>query len=313
MLKSHTMGIEQKRDVEFSSQVTDFRGRAILFGLHALGPLMRYGLENILVGTDTIYEDNFADEYIEAIKEGYLPIVVGNHQSHVDGIESSLPIEILTNVANEKLPEGQKLKGFALVIASTVYSGHQGAMMKGFFDETFPLAEKRQLFPLPHTRPQDQQRYDIKTKRLSQLFKDLIYTMNEGYAVAVLAEGTTTAGKKNKERKPNGMQEFMPSSVRMLISAAKEANKRIMIIPISITGGPDIHNPDTKLPTLKALRAGFNLGDTNLVHIYVSNPMKADEGDLEKLYHERNWDGLNNAVAREIAAHLPEKERGFYS
>lgn len=297
---------------ELSSQVTGLRGGAMLFEVHALGPFMRYGLENILAGADVTYENNFANDYIEGIKEGYLPIVVGNHQSHVDGISLALPVRILTNVANEKLPQDQKLKGFALVLASSLYSGHQGAMMKGFFDETYPLVEKRKLVPILHTRPQDKQRYNMKTERLGQ-FKDLIDTINEGYAVAVFPEGTTTAGKKNKEGKPNGMQKFMPSSVRMLIAAAKEANKKAMIIPVSITGGPNIHNPDTKLPTLKALKAGFNLGDSNLIHIYVSNPIKADKGELEKLYRERNWDGLNNAVARTIAKHLPERERGFYS
>lgn len=302
------MGIEQRNGIELSGEITDFKGKVVLLGEHMIGPFLRYGLENIMGGTNVDYQEGFENEYINGIKDGYLPILVGNHQSHVDGVSISLPARTLTDVANEILPNDQKLKGFALVIASSLYSGHQGAMMKGFFDEVSPVIERRKLIPLLHTRPQDKQRYNMKTERLSQ-FKDLIDTINDGYAVAVLPEGTTTAGKKNKDGKPNGMQEFMPSSVRMLISAAKEANKRTMIIPISITGGPDIHNPDTKLPTFKALRAGFNLGDPRLVQIYVSNPMRSDEGELERLYCARDWSGLNTIVANEIEKHLPEGEK----
>nr|MBI5455441.1 1-acyl-sn-glycerol-3-phosphate acyltransferase [Candidatus Levybacteria bacterium] len=302
------MGIEQRKDIELSSEITGFKGRAVLLGEHMMGPLLRYGLENIMVGADVNYEEGFANGYINGIREGYLPILVGSHQSHVDGVSISLPARTLTDVANKHLPDDQKLKGFKLVLASSLSSGHQGAMMKGFFEEVSPIMERRRLTPLLHTRPQDNQRYHMRTDRFSQ-YKDLIDAIKNGYAIAVFPEGTTTAGKKNKDGKPNGMQDFMPGSVRMLISAAKDAGKKTMIIPVSITGGPSVHNPDTKLPTFKALKAGFISANPNLLHLYLSNPMKSDEGELERLYHARDWDGLNTVVVDEIEKHLPERER----
>lgn len=302
------MGIEQRRGIALSGEVTGFKGKTILLGERMMGPFLRYGLENILSATNVDYQEGFENEYINCIRDGYLPILVGSHQSHVDGISISLPVRTLTGVANQVLANDQKLKGFALVLASSLYSGHQGAMMKGFFDEVSPVIERRSLTPLLHTRPQDNQRYDMKTDRFTQ-YKDLIETIKEGYAIAVFPEGTTTAGKKNKDGKPNGMQDFMPGSVRMLISAAEAAGKKSMVIPVSITGGPSVHNPDTKLPTVKSLKAGFVIGSPDLIHIHVSNPMKSDEGELEKLYRERNWNGLNMVVASEIEKHLPEKER----
>lgn len=302
------MSIEHRKNIELSGEITNFKGKATLFGEQLVGPFLRYGLENILTGTYVNYEEGFANEYISDIKEGYLPILVSSHQSHVDGVSLSLPAKTLTDIANEHLPKDDKLKGFALVLASSLYSGHQGAMMKGFFDEISPIIERRKLTPLLHTRPQDNQKYQMKTDRFSQ-YKDLIDAVKNGYALAVFPEGTTTAGKRNSDGQPNGMQDFMPSSIRMLISAAKEAGRKTMIIPVSITGGPTVHNPDTKLPTIKALKSGFGFSNPELLHIFLSNPMRSDQGELAKLYQARDWDSLNTVVADKIANHLPENER----
>lgn len=322
------MGIEQRQDIKLSSETTSPKGSLTLLGAQVIGPVLRYGLERVLSnGTEVEYEDGFENEYIEAIQDGYLPIIVGSHQSHSDGISVSLPARTLTGVANEKLPEDQRLKGFALVLASSLYSGHQGIIMKGFFDQVSPAIERRKLTPLLHTRHKDEQKYNMTTGFISQ-YKDLLDAIENGYAIAAFPEGTTTAGKttheevlpdgttktvKNENGKQNGMQEFMPSSVRMLISAAKDAHRRALIIPVSITGGPTVHNPDTKLPTKKALGVGYGFGKDKLVHIYVSNPMKSDEGELGRLFQARNWNGLNQIVANRIAARLPEEERGRYA
>lgn len=317
------MRIEQEKDIELSGEITGFKGKTVLLGERMIGPLLRYGLENILVGSDINYEEGFENKYINAIRKGYLPVLVGSHQSHVDGVSISLPSRTLTNIANEHLPDDQKLKGFKLVLASSLSSGHQGAMMKGFFEEVSPIIERRKLTPLLHTRPQDKQKYSMKRELIDQ-YKDLINTIKSGYAIAVFPEGTTTAGKTTHEKKlpdgtvikiknpngePNGMQDFMSGSIRMLVSATEDAGKKIMIIPVSITGGPSVHNPDTKLPTGKALITGLLKGGGNLVHIYVSNPIRPDEGELERLYRERNWNGLNTLVATPIEKHLPERER----
>ena len=321
------MGIEQRGKIALSPEITGRRGRLVLLGLHVAGPVLRYGLENIMNGTNIDYEPGFMNEYVQGIKDGYLPILVGNHQSHVDGIFISQPVRILTGVANEKLPEHQKINGVVLVLASSLSTGHQGAMMKGFFDELTPSIERRNLTPLLHTRRQDGQRYNMSTNWVNQ-YKDLIDAINAGYAIAVFPEGTTTAGKtthsiilpdgtvktiKNPDGKRNGMQKFMDGSVKMLISAANKAGKKAMIIPVVMTGGPSVHNPDTKLPTAKAFEAGLNFGNNELVHIRVLNPLKADEGELEKCYRERDWEGLNTVVANKIAQHLSKLEQGVYA
>lgn len=311
MLKSSLMSVEQAKNIEFSNQVTNLSGKAVLAGEHLAGPFLRYGLENILTNTNVDYEYGFENDYIQNIREGYLPILVGNHQSHIDGITISLVSRTLTGVANEQLPSDKKIKGFALVLASSLYSGHQGAMMKGFFDETSPIIEKRGLFPVLHTRPKDRTEYKMRAESVGQ-FKELVDMVRDSFALVAFPEGTTTAGKTNTDGQPNGMQDFLPSSVRMLIGAALEGDRKAMIIPVSLSGGPKIYSPDTKLPTVSAIRAGFNLGESGLLRVYVSKPMLSDQGDLGKLYKNRDWERLNTLVALKIADHLPINEKGKY-
>lgn len=299
--------IEQHVQIPHSEQITSVRGRVILLaGPVLFGPLERHGLRNMLKGTRVEYADNFDVEYLHAIEEGYVPILVGNHRVHADGAFLGLVTKRLTSAANERLPEDKQMKAFALIYAASLQFGYQGPMLKVLSDEAREVLEDNDTITFFHTRPQDVQRYGM-TPHPIQEFKDLIQAVRNGYGIAILAEGETKAGKTNPETgKPFGMGALMPGAIERIMAAVYAAGKKPMIITLSIAGGSRVQNANTRLPSLESFKAALGR-DNHLVNMYAS---LCDQGNIERLYQAKDSEGLNTLVGRQIAQHLPPEDRG---
>ncbi len=303
--------IEQHIQIPPSEKITNVRGRAILLAEHVLfGPLERHGLRNMLRGTRTEYAENFGDEYLRAIEEGYFPILVGNHRAHIDGAFLGLVTKRLTSVANERLPKDKQMEAFGLIYAASLHFGYQGAMLKGFSDAAYEVLDENDTVTFFHTRPQDVQRYKMRSQPIQE-FKDLVQAVRNGYGIAILAEGETKAGKTNPETgKPFGMGVLMPGAIERTMAAMYAAGRKPMIITVSIAGGSRAQNPNTRLPSVESFKAGLGFGDMHLIDMYVSSPLRGDQGEIARLYKARDSKNLNTLVGRQIAQHLPPGDRG---
>lgn len=245
----------------------------------------RYWAENILAGTSVEYHPDFGDKYIRAIQEGYLPVPVATHQSHFDGVTLSLVTQDLTLAANSVLDKDHKLKGFMLPLANSLATGNQGTGMRLMYASMRPIIERKNLTPVLLTRRKDVYKYNMKSN-LREYMEALAQGMTDGYSIAIFPEGSVEAGRKAPDGAIKGMQPFSEGAIRSVLITAKIANKKVIFIPVGISGGYEVHNPNTKLPTKKALTAGFGLGNMNLVSIKVGLPIKQE--DLEQVIQGSN-------------------------
>lgn len=237
---------------------------------------VRYWAENILAGTLVEYDQDFGDKYIHAVSKGYLPVIVANHQSHFDGVSVSLVTRDLTLTANTALPRNEHLKGFMLPLANSLATGNQGTPMRLMYESMRPVMERHKLTPVLLTRRKDVAKYNMKSN-LKEYLESLAQGIENGYSVAIFPEGSVEAGRKAKDGQIKGMQPFSRGSIRSILVTARMAGKKVAFIPVGISGGHEVHNPNTKLPTKKAFAVGFGFRNMNLIQIKVGLPIKQEE------------------------------------
>lgn len=306
--------IEQNNLIDYSERVTSTTGRTRLFlQNHLFGPIERHSLRNILVGTNDEYAENFGDDYLRAIEDGYSPILIGNHRSHVDGVLLSKVAKVLTMAANDKLPEGRKMQGLALIMAASLHYGYQGVMLKGLLDDAYSIIDGNDTLPFYNVRPQDYRRYKM-IPDYAQERTDLVNAISNGWGVAILPEGQTKAGKTKKETgQTYGMIPFMNGAIPAIMTATYEAGKIPLLIPVSIAGGSEIQSANTRLPSLAAFKAGIGMGDLHIADLFVSSPIRANLDLINEYFETKNHRMLNDTIGRIVASHLPEKDRGVYA
>jgi 1-acyl-sn-glycerol-3-phosphate acyltransferase len=288
-----------KRDI-----VSATKDRLIFLGITAASPIITLGSERINKNTPVNYEEGFWQEFIPALNEGYVPLVLANHESHFDGTT-------ISKVAGELTHEGW-LMGFMMPLAASLDNGDQGGKMKALYRSQYPLLRRNSTVPLNITREKDKESYNEKAN-LIRVIRDLVEYINEGYGIVQFPEGETTGGKIGKSGIRNGMIPFKKDAIRSLLLAVEKAGRMPLIIPVSIDGGFRVLNPDRKLPTRNAIRVGMGRSNPPLVNVTVGFPIKADEGEIAKLIKNKNWVGVNEHVGRRIAGHLPQLQRGVYA
>lgn len=297
-------------------QRTDFeqtRERVVFYAIRAVTPVLREGQENIARDTNVEFDEGFWESYIELRKQGYHPINVSNHTAHQDADSMSLVVKQQMS-AEKFLPKKSRIKGFQLPLAMSLANGDQGAAMQAVYLADKPLIIRRGLVPLLLTRDKDVENFNAE-KNLIAYYRQLREAINENWGIAVLPEGTTTGGKRNKNGDLNGMQVFPRDSLRSIISATNKEHKKPMIIPVGIDGGYRIFNPDSQLPTRRALRVGLHLNRRNsrsIVNVSVGLPMKADEDILGDLVESKHWQAINELIGNEIASRIPMYQGGKY-
>lgn len=297
--------IQQHQEIPYSDKVRNLKGRAIYGAINALNSwLIRPSVENIMVKIDIEYAPNFGDQYIRALQDGYArPLVAGNHRRIVDALFPRDPVRDLVNVANEFLPEGERLKGLAELLAASLHYGYQGPMRKALYNGLLPSIEKGGMNPFLTVRPQDVRRYKMREYfNPEQEHQDLVRIIKDGFGVFILPEGTTVG---------NEMNPFMQTALFGTMAAIEEAEEKALVIPLSVTGGDKIQQ-NNKLPTLMSVKSGLNINNDHFIRVYVGAPMRYDKGVFGDLYKTGNKTGINDLIGGLIASHLPESERGAY-
>jgi hypothetical protein len=330
------MGAEQKSSTMLNKTLnsakqssSELRDKALYIAVRAASPSIRLAQERIARSTSVEFVDGFWNAYGDFREDDYFPIDEANHgvQQNAD----SLALAVEEQVKFERylqLPEEKRLKGFILPLADTLNSGSHGAAIQAIYHADRKFLARHSMYPLHLAR-----RVDVtqgKTQpNLIAFYKKLLKGFNNGYSVAVFPEGNTTGGKRVHEEKNadgttiwvpnpnnelNGMHAFERDSQALIISAARKAGRKTMIIPIGIAGGTNIQDPMTKLPTRTAYRVSFGLESKKkiLVRVRVGMPLPTDQGELGELIKAGDVIGANSLVERHIAGLLPPNHRGIH-
>jgi hypothetical protein len=200
----------------------------------------------------------------------------------------------------------------------TVASGDKGADVKGLHDVLEQKLKDNMIEPIYLSRTSDHDKFNTPPN-LREVYKAYNACIKDGYAFVIHAEGRLDAGRRGKNGERQGMQHFQTNALRSIIDVADKFGRNVTIVPISVSGSFNIHDPQTGGITRDALRVGLNFSDKSLANVFVSQPMDISEGVLGQI-RNRNphmnpeaWDEFNAVIERKIASHLPLSQRGVYA
>lgn len=257
------------------------------------------------------YTEGFDQAYQELIKQGYVPIILMNHQSHADGIPASLVTDRLTKLARKADPE-HPLQGFQLIVASSMVKGNQGGFLQAITKYLEPNFAKKNQHLIPYTRQSDVEKYGVPTNHIEVAIQ-LTTSMKEHYGFGFFPEAHLTGGrhKKDGSGEINGMQPFDTTEFKLpaILKIARRQGKKVMFIPVGIHGGYRILSPNTKLPNMDAFLGLFQNPPPILVQVRVGMPITQEA--LQQLTDETG-ESPNILLAKAIAKLLPEQAQGVY-
>jgi 1-acyl-sn-glycerol-3-phosphate acyltransferase len=285
-------------------------------------PVIQLGAENIIRNTAVEYEEGF-DEGIKAARErGDIIVFVTNHQSLVDSIACLKPPRRVRKLLG-------RLK-IALPYTKLLTTGDKGASVKGFSDTMAPTLANDEVKTVMLIREQDEELGEEANSNEAR--EELVQLVCEDYDMMIHAEGKLDASRRNETGTRNGMQPLLENSLRSVMLMAKQLHKGVTIVPMTVSGTYNIYDaargetdPKTGQTrgalTRHAIRDGLDLrNEVNkrerpLVRIYVSKPMRTDEGELGEIMQtdKHNWNRFNSVIGKIIASHLPLKMRGAYT
>src|ERR1035437_2456169 len=155
--------------------------------------------------------------------------------------------------------------------------------------------------PIYLSRIDDQEDFNTPPN-LREVYEAYRTYIEDGYAIAIHAEGNLDASRRGKNGQRQGMQHFQTNALRGIINITRRLGKNVTIVPITVSGSYNIHDPLTGGVTRSALRVGFNLSDRSLASIFVSKPMTISEGALGEI-RDRNprmkpedWNEFNTVI-----------------
>lgn len=266
-------------------------------------------VEKIIIKTSVERPYGFDVSFVGAAVDGYLPIIVSNHASHADGAAVSKLTRHLTNLF---LMYGDAhFRGYNMPLAISLLTGHQGWFLRmGYHYAEAPM-ENNHLFALPLVREKDHEKYGMKLgmREKGEYLVSLRKRVEEGYlGIVLFPEGTTEGGKTEGDGSFKGMQPFEEGSIAGHVGRLKKySGRKIMIIPIAITGGHQVINSNTKgIPIQSVLR----ILDLSMFRIKVGGVIREDDRDFSEAKKPGEVDRL---VGRRIAQLLPAEMRGVYA
>lgn len=263
--------------------------------------------ERIVANTDISYPEGFRSEFVRAIDDGYFPIVIANHSSHADGLIISKLTADLTLLSQRTLPEGTKFNGFLMPLAASLSEGQQGFALHEAYKGSKSVLGKNRLMDVPIVRKKDIKRYGMQ-ERNTRYIALMLRGIRAGYGGIVLfPEGETTGGK-TIHGKTNGMQKFGEDSIVSHVKLAqKVTGRKVMIIPVGITGGTQILNSDTRRPPLRSF---VKILRPDMAKINVGRIIKEEDPMISKLSLPLS---INAAIGAQVAKLLPPEMRGAYA
>ncbi len=280
-------------------------------------PISKFVSERIIQHAEIDFPQELMINYVNAIDQGYLPILVTNHASHADAVTSAKLMNVLRKIANGTLPLDEQMQGFNVPMAASLPSGLQGPYLRQVLYGAQPIVEANGFYSAPIARDKDKKSREEGGYEMADTSRDYLKTLRSkieaGFTGFLLyPEGTTESGKTDKDGKLVGMIPFEEESILNHIRILeKYSGKKAMIIYAGITGSTDAINPNTKKASLNLIKRVFR---PQTFRIKVGGIIRTDDPEfLELLRSTKPKEAISTFIGRKIAALLPVEMRGVYA
>lgn len=255
-----------------------------------------------------------------------IPEAFSDHQGHGDGIALA---KVTRHHRELAARVGHPFQGYAITMAKSWDTGHQGADLKNSYDLLKEAALKWGLVTLPSTRTVDELRYGLSRDQVIAELRPFVEKLHEGFGIALLPEGSVEAGRPRlgaaSREDIKGMQKVTNNNLIDFYQLAKKVGKRTgkkpFFAPWAVHGSyrfvESIPGKEPKLTklgkrVLMMAAIGLPLGPFR-IQATLLMPFTEEEiiADLGPKWME-DGDAFNTYAMRKVALGLPPKARGFY-
>lgn len=246
------------------------------------------------------------------IRDGYVPVLYANHQSHADKLVlSDVTQSLVEHDTDDKLSE------FLVPVAATIESGAQGAYIQQLMTLFEPLYRDRKFGPdVPFITDNDRQVRGIEGSNTESV-KRLMDAPRDKHGLVIFPEGSLKGGRLGEDGAVNGLQEVTSTTGSGLIGYPKFWLKRklgeAVFVPVGISGSYRVYPPGATISqeVLISIVEGTHIDP--LVTISAGSPFTyndlREEVNGEPDHKQKNHLDLLMSKVAEI---LPAPERGHY-
>jgi 1-acyl-sn-glycerol-3-phosphate acyltransferase len=275
------------------------------------GGVIRDGVRKIIGFTTYEYPSEYTQKIQEAAQKG--PIIVTiNHTSHTDFAVAAVITADITHKANKVLSTDKKIEGFVMPLALSLAIGKQGKLLSMLYNELLPLLADFGVEPILTPTENDLIQGRITKveyeKARRKFAKEMLTAVgHKKKSILIAPEGRVEGGRiDEKTGKIKGLQEFRKGSIHQTLRTATSQYDNATIIPIGISGGYKVYDPQGKRLTSEALRVGLGLSFQSLMSVKIGEPIVFSKNEIQSL----DSDFLDLQMGRGIAKLLPHEERG---
>jgi 1-acyl-sn-glycerol-3-phosphate acyltransferase len=250
------------------------------------------------------------------IRDGYVPVLYANHQSHADKLVLS---GIIQSLAADDCRT--RISQFLVPVAATIESGAQGDYVQQLLSLFDPLYRDRGYGPdVPIITPNDRQARGIEGSNTESI-RRLMNAPLDKHGLVMFPEATLTGGRRSDDGSLNGMQEVTATTGSGLVGYPKFWLKRkhgeAVYLPVGISGSYRLYPADPGRSEIPAeVIAGIVEGRPSpaLVTVSVGRPFTFTElrDAVDGEPDHRQTSHLDLMMGK-VAELLLAEERGHYA
>ena len=249
------------------------------------------------------------------IRDGYVPVLYANHQSHADKLVLS---GITQSLAQRDAHD--RFAGFLVPVAATIESGEQGSYIQQLMSLFAPLYFDRGYGPdVSFITDSDRQTRGVTGSNTASV-KRLMDAPRDKYGLVMFPEATLKGGRTGDGGTVNGMQDVTPITGGGLIGYPRFWVNRglgeAVFLPIGISGSYRMYPPDSDRNEISPRVIMGILGDRPvepMVTISAGNPFSYSDLRDEVREEPNNKQKKHiDLMMSKVAELLPATERGNY-
>lgn len=267
------------------------------------------------------------NKFSELIDAGYVPVIAGNHDHHLDiagmhGVVSRLSARPQT--------------GWNLIVADSLLEGDQGERLARFANGMRPLLAEQNIHVRGVLREKDvaeyygegkksQEELVAAKKRSRETAEAILDGVQDGTGLVVFPAGTIQESRKRPDGRRFQMgrfdSPFLPSIARRVI----KAGRKLAVLTVGMDGVYKIIEPDKKLPTIRGLISigrmeiadlvGQRTNEKPIADINIGEIITDDDLTARGIFiKDPNFPRkFNDALGFAIASNIAFKQRGYYN
>lgn len=269
------------------------------------------------------------------VAQGGISVPYSDHQGHGDGLALAELTELHCELAGEvgEVETAFPLQGYAITMAKSWKTGHQGDDLKNSYELFEKAALKKGLVTIPSTRTVDELRYGLSREHMIAELRPFVEKVRGGFGIALLPEGSIQAGRHpegKSKRHIFGAQKVVNNNLidffEFIERVAKKhhlGNGQPFYAPWAVHGSysfiESLPEQEPKLTkygkTMLFLAAlGVPVGRLRLgIKATMLMPFTEEEviGDLGPEWR-KNQEAFNDYAMRKVVKVLPRRAKGYY-